>query len=376
MKFIPLNRPMMMGAELRYIRDAVRRGQISGDGHYTRKCSALLEHILDVPKVLLTSSCTHALELAFLLADLSKGQEVLCPSFTFSSTANAFVLRGLKPRFIDIRPDTLNLDETLLEGLITPKTAAIVPVHYAGVPCQMDVIMRVARKHRLLVIEDAAHALGAQFRGQPAGSFGALNAFSFHETKNCICGEGGALAITNRTYIPRAEIIRQKGTNREQFFRGEVDKYSWVDIGSSYIPSELQSAYLLAQLQHLESITTKRRTLHLRYLQAFSHYEKKGLLRLPRIPEGCTSAYHLFYILFENAAHSRRVMEGLKKKGILATFHYFPLHASAMGQRFGYRKGQCPLSENVSDRLLRIPFYTLMTSREQERVIQAISSLL
>jgi dTDP-4-amino-4,6-dideoxygalactose transaminase len=229
---IPLNRPSLAGKELTYIKDALRRGQISGDGYYTRQCS------LQAPRVLLTSSCTHALELAFLLANVKKGQEVICPSFTFSSTANAFVLRGLRPRFIDIRPDTLNLDESLLESLITPKTKAITPVHYAGVPCQMDVIMRVARKHRLLVVEDAAQALGASFRGRPVGTFGDLNAFSFHETKNCMCGEGGALVIRDTRYIARAEIIRQKGTNREQFFRGEVDKYSWVDVGSSFVPAE------------------------------------------------------------------------------------------------------------------------------------------
>jgi len=373
---IPLNRPSLAGRELEYIKDALRRGQISGDGHYTRRCSSILEKRLKATRVLLTPSCTHALELAFILADFKRGQEVICPSFTFPSTANAFVLRGLKPRFIDIRPDTLNIDESLLESAITPKTVAISPVHYAGVPCQMDVIMRVARKHHLLVIEDAAQALGAKFRGRPVGTFGALNAFSFHETKNCMCGEGGALVVCDARYVLRAEIVRQKGTNREQFFRGEVDKYSWVDVGSSYVPSELQAAYLLAQLQNLDSITAKRRRLHEVYSEAFATDEQKGKLRLPRIPGDCVSAYHLFYLILENATQSERLRKGLMKKGILSTFHYFPLHLSAMGRRFGYRKGDFPISESISERLLRIPFYTSMTWREQEEVIRSITQLL
>jgi len=373
---IPLNRPSLAGRELEYIKDAVRHGQISGDGYYTQRCSSILEKRLKAPRVLLTPSCTHALELAFLLADVKKGQEVICPSFTFPSTANAFVLRGLKPRFIDIRSDTLNMDESLLESAITPKTVAISPVHYAGVPCQMDVILRVARKHHLLVIEDAAQALGATFRGRPVGTFGALNAFSFHETKNCMCGEGGALVICDPRYVLRAEIMRQKGTNREQFFRGEVDKYSWVDMGSSYVPSELQTAYLLAQLQNLDSITAKRRNLHNIYKEAFADLEQKGRLRLPRIPDDCVSAYHLFYLILENAKELERVRKGLMKKGILAAFHYFPLHLSVMGRRFGYRKGDFPLSESISERLLRIPFYTSMTVREQQTVIRAIRELL
>ena len=320
---IPLNRPSLAGRELEYIKDALRRGQISGDGYYTRECSTILERRLKAPRVLLTPSCTHALELAFILADFKKGQEVICPSFTFPSTANAFVLRGLKPRFIDIRPDTLNMDESLLERVITPKTVAISPVHYAGIPCQMDVIMRVARKHHLLVIEDAAQALGAQFRGRPVGTFGALNAFSFHETKNCTCGEGGALVIRDPRYILRAEIVRQKGTNRDQFFRGEVDKYSWVDVGSSYVPSELQTAYLLAQLQNLDSITAKRRHLHDVYTEAFASEEQKGRLRLPRIPGDCVSAYHIFYLILENAKESERLRKGLRKKGITGDLPLF-----------------------------------------------------
>jgi len=369
---IPLNRPALVGNELLYIGDALRRGQISGDGHYTRRASATLENLLGVSHVLLTPSCTHALELAFLLLPFKPGQEVLCPSFTFPSTANAFVLRGLRPRFIDIRPDTLNLDEGLLEKAVTKRTVAITPVHYAGVPCQMDVIMRVARKYHLAVIEDAAQALGAKFQGRMAGSFGAMSAFSFHETKNCNCGEGGALVLRDRRFIRRAEIIRQKGTNREQYFRGEVAKYSWVDIGSSYIPSELQSAYLQGQLEHLNAITRKRRALHERYTRALAPLESQGYLRTPRIPKDCDSAYHLFYILLNNAAESRRVRLFFQKRGILSAFHYFPLHLSAMGKKYGYRAGDCPVTESVSERLLRLPFYSTMTFREQTAVIQAL----
>jgi dTDP-4-amino-4,6-dideoxygalactose transaminase len=369
---IPLNCPALVGSELRYIGDALRRGQISGDGYYTRLASASLEHLLGVPRVLLTPSCTHALELAFLLLPTKPGQEVLCPSFTFPSTANAFVLRGLKPRFIDIRPDTLNIDECLLERAVTRRTVAIAPVHYAGVPCQMDVIMRVAHKHGLAVIEDAAQALGARFKGRMAGTFGVMSAFSFHETKNCNCGEGGCLVMRGSRFIRRAEIIRQKGTNREQYFRGEVAKYSWVDIGSSYIPSELQSAYLQGQLEHLGEITRKRRELHERYVEALAPLAARGCLRLPCIPGDRTSAYHLFYILLENAAQSRRVRLHLQSRGILSAFHYFPLHLSTMGKRFGYRAGDFPVTESMSKRLLRLPFYSTMTWREQKIIFQAL----
>ncbi len=372
---IPLNRPALVGSELRYIGDALRRGQISGDGFYTRRCSAYLEHLLGARRVLLTPSCTHALELAFLLLPTEPGQEVLCPSFTFPSTANAFVLRGLKPRFIDIRPDTLNMDERLVEASITRRTAAITPVHYAGVPCQMDVIMNVARKHHLTVVEDAAQALGARFRKRPAGTFGALNAFSFHETKNCMCGEGGALVIMESRYTRRAEIIRQKGTNREAFYRGETDKYSWVDRGSSYVPSELQTAYLMAQLEKLEAITRRRRHLYESYHEALTPLEARGLLQLPIIPKDCESSYHLFHVLFETGHERQRVMSAMQRKGIYATFHFLPLHLSAMGRCFGYRKGDFPVTESASDRLLRLPLYNSMTPSEQDQVIRALKTL-
>jgi len=313
--------------------------------------------------------------LAYLLLPTEPEQEVLCPSFTFPSTVNAFVIRGLKPRFIDIRADTLNLNERLLEASITRRTVAITPVHYAGVPCQMDMIMRVARKHHLAVIEDAAQALGARFRGRLAGTFGALNAFSFHETKNCMCGEGGALAITNTRYTLRAEIIRQKGTNREAFYRGQVDKYSWVDWGSSYVPSELQTAFLLAQLEKLAPITRRRRQLYEGYRAALAPLEARGVLALPIIPEECESSYHLFHVLLETERERRRVMTGLERKGIYATFHFLPLHVSAMGRRFGYRKGDFPVTENASARLLRFPLFNSMTDSEQDRVVRTLQSL-
>lgn len=373
---IPLNRPAILGRELAYIRDALRRGQISGDGYYTRRASSVLERALGLPRVLLTPSCTHALEMAYLLLPARAGQNVICPSFTFPSTANAFVLRGLIPRFIDIRPDTLNLDERQLEDRVTSDTLAVTPVHYAGVPCEMDTILSVAKKKRLHVVEDAAQALGARYRGRQAGTFGELNAFSFHETKNCVCGEGGALAIRDAKYIRRAEIIRQKGTNREQFLRGEIDKYTWVDLGSSQVPSELQTAYLLAQLEKLDWIARRRRRIYEIYERALKPLEAKGTVCLPRIPAHCVSSYHLFYLLLPTPRWRDRVIAGLRRHGILATFHYFPLHLSAMGRRYGYRRGQFPVSEDVSARLLRLPMYNTLTRADQERVIRVLQSLL
>jgi dTDP-4-amino-4,6-dideoxygalactose transaminase len=372
---IPLNRPGCVGPEWAYIRDALRRGQLSGDGYYTQRCSRHLEQMLQVPRVLLTSSGTHALEMAFLLLEAAPGEEVICPSFTFPSTANAFVLRGLRPRFVDIRPDTLNLDESLVEEVMTRRTVAIVPVHYAGVPAQMDVLVSLARHRGVMIVEDAAQALGARFRGQLAGTFGALNAFSFHETKNCMCGEGGALVITERRYIRRAEIIRQKGTNRDQFLRGEVDKYTWVDEGSSYVPSELQTAYLMAQLEHLDRITEKRRRLYERYREGLADLERRGILQLPRIPAECRSSYHLFRVLLESPKEARRALDVLHRKGIYAAIHYVPLHLSAMGKRFGYRRGDFPVTERVSGRLIRLPMYNSMRRAEQLQVLRALHDL-
>jgi dTDP-4-amino-4,6-dideoxygalactose transaminase len=373
---IPFNKPSLLGKELSYIRDAIRRGQLSGDGHYTRLCEQYLERYLNVPRVLLTPSGTHALELAALLLDLKPGDQVLMPTFTFPSTANAFALRGAVPRFIDCRPDTLNLDEQQLLPALTERTRVLSPVHYAGVPCQMDHITEFARKHHLHVVEDAAQALGAAFLGRPAGAWGRLNAFSFHETKNCVCGEGGALVMTEPASIERAEILRQKGTNRAQFYRSEVDKYSWVDIGSSYVPSELQTAYLFAQLQHLPEVLRKRRRLFEAYEVALRPYAERGRLQLPLIPRDTRSSYHLFYILLEDERDRDRLLAGLRRKGILAIFHYVPLHLSRMGKRFGYRKGQFPVAESLSQRLVRLPLYNSMTPSEQHRVIHALKHLL
>jgi len=354
---IPYNKPGFVGKELKFIKQAVERAQLSGDGFFTGKCSRHLEKFLESSKVLLTPSCTHALELAYLLIGIEKGDEVILPSFTFPSTANAFVLRGGIPRFVDIRHDTLNMDERQLKGAITKKTKAISPVHYAGVPCQIDAVLKAAKKHKLKVVEDAAQALGARFRGKPAGSFGDLNAISFHETKNVYCGEGGALIINNSSFFKRAEIIRQKGTNRAAFYRGEVDKYSWVDIGSSYVPSELQSAFLWAQLKNESAIRRARKNLFERYFEALLPFQLKGSVRIPVIPRDCESSYHLFHILFENNKERNRVMDRLNERGIMAVFHYFPLHLSKMGRKFGYGRGDFPVSENVSECLLRLPLY-------------------
>lgn len=372
---IPLNRPSLAGREMANIRDALRRGQISGDGHYTRCCSRRLEALTGAPRVLLTSSCTHALELAILLTGFKPGQEVVCPSFTFPSTANAFVLRGLKPRFAEVTPETLNMDPDDASRRITSRTAAMIPVHYAGVPCEMDRLTEMAQRHGVMLIEDAAQALGALYQRRHAGTFGSMGAFSFHETKNCHCGEGGALVINDPKWIARAEILRQKGTDRARFLRGEVDKYTWVDVGSSFVPSELQSAYLDAQLQNLRRITARRRQLHQGYVEALRSLEARGVFRLPVIPRDVQSAYHLFYILLESRRERDRVMADLQTRGIFATFHYVPLHLSAMGRRFGYRKGDFPVSENLSERLLRLPFFTSMTSREQARVTTALRRL-
>jgi dTDP-4-amino-4,6-dideoxygalactose transaminase len=376
MRSLPLNKPSLCGNEIRFIQDAVRRGQLSGDGYYTQLCTRWLEKRLDVPRALLTPSGTHALELAFLLTRIEPGEEVLLPSFTFPSTANAFVLRGAIPVFGEIRADTLNLDERLLERQITRKTRVLVPVHYAGVPCEMDAIMRLARKHRLTVIEDAAQALGVEFRGRPAGTFGDLNAFSFHETKNTTCGEGGALAVVNRRYVRRAEILRQKGTDRALFFKGKVAKYSWVDVGSSYVPSDLQAAFLFAQLQHTDRIWRLRRTLHERYREALAPFQDQGKLALPFIPKHTRSSYHLFRILLENEKQRAAVQGTLRRQGIFAHFHYYPLHLSKMGKRFGYGARDFPVTERVSATLLRLPLYNSLTWGEQRRVIQALKKLL
>jgi len=370
--YIPFNRPVKVGKEFQYIQQAIDTMHISGDGSYTKKCHTLLEEALGVPKVLLTTSCTHALEMAALLLNIQSGDEVIVPSFTFVSTVNAFVLFGARPIFIDIRPDTLNLDEAQLERLITPKTKVIVPVHYAGVGCEMDTILDIARQHTIAVIEDNAHGLFGKYKGKYLGTFGCLATQSFHETKNFMCGEGGALLINDPEYIERAEVIREKGTNRSRFFRGEIDKYTWVDLGSSYLPSDILAAFLYAQLEAREQIQTKRRQIWEYYYAHLQGWAQDHGVRLPIVPSHCDQPYHIFYILMPSLEQRQALIAHLKAQGILSVFHYMPLHLSEMGQRFGGRQGDCPVTEDVSDRLLRMPFYNDLTEAEQASVVAAI----
>ena len=369
---IPFNKPYMAGRELAYIADAVSSGQISGDGPYTKRCHAYLEEALGVPKALLTTNCTHALEMAALLLDMQPGDEVIVPSFTFVSTVNAFVLRGAQPVFIDVRPDTLNLDETQLERLITPRTKAVLPVHYAGIGCAMDVISEIAVRHGLMIIEDNAHGLFGRYQGQYLGTFGALATQSFHETKNFTCGEGGALLINDPALIERAEIIREKGTNRSRFFRGMVDKYTWVDVGSSYLPSDVLAAWLWAQFEAKDAIQARRQRLWKRYHAELAAWAEMHDVRQPVVPADCEQAYHMYYLLLPSLAARTALIAHLKANGILAVFHYLPLHLSEMGVKYGGRPGDCPVTEDVSERLLRLPFFNGMTEDEQTRVIEAL----
>ena len=369
---IPFNKPYMAGRELAYIADAVSSGQISGDGPYTKRCHAYLEEALGVPKALLTTNCTHALERAALLLDMQPGDEVIVPSFTFVSTVNAFVLRGAKPVFIDVRPDTLNLDETQLERLITPRTKAVLPVHYAGIGCAMDVISEIAARHGLMIIEDNAHGLFGRYQGQYLGTFGALATQSFHETKNFTCGEGGALLINDPALIERAEIIREKGTNRSRFFRGMVDKYTWVDVGSSYLPSDVLAAWLWAQFEAKDAIQARRQRLWKRYHAELAAWAEMHDVRQPVVPADCEQAYHMYYLLLPSLAARTALIAHLKANGILAVFHYLPLHLSEMGVKYGGQPGDCPVTEDVSERLLRLPFFNGMTEDEQTRVIEAL----
>ncbi|MGA9117893.1 MAG: dTDP-4-amino-4,6-dideoxygalactose transaminase [Bacteroidota bacterium] len=372
MTSIPFNRPALAGNELAYMQEAAQSGHLAGDGPFTKKCNTILEELLGAPKVLLTTSCTHALEMAALLLDLHPGDEIIVPSFTFVSTLNAFVLRGALPVFADCRPDTLNIDETQIEKLITKKTRAIVPVHYAGVACAMDVIGDIAARHRVEIVEDNAHGLFARGYGKNLGTFGSLATQSFHETKNIICGEGGALVINDQRYFERAEILREKGTNRSRFFRGQVDKYTWVDVGSSYLPSELIAAFLFGQLERREEIQKKRRRVWEYYQRELSGWIEEHGVRLPTVPRGCVQPYHLFYILTPSLERRQALITHLKSRGIQAVFHYLPLHLSDMGKKLGGREGLCPVTEEVSDRLLRLPFFNDITEGEQERVVSAL----
>jgi len=369
---IPFNRPTLIGPEFEYIRQSIELGKISGDGPFTKKCHALLEETLGVSKALLTTNCTHALEMTGLLLDLQPGDEVIVPSYTFVSTVNAYVLRGAVPVFCDIRPDTINLDERKLEALITPKTKAIVLVHYGGVGCEMNTIMEIANHHGIPVIEDNAHGLYGKYRGQNLGTIGIMATQSFHETKNFQCGEGGALLINDRQYIERAEIIREKGTNRSRFFRGQVDKYTWVDIGSSYLPSDILAAFLYAQLEARDTIQSKRQQLWERYHQALPEWADKNGVTLPTIPLECEQSYHMYYILLPSLDARNALVQHLAEREILAVFHYLPLHLSEYGMQFGGQVGDCPVTEDISDRLLRLPFFNGMSDQDQTDVITAL----
>ena len=354
---IPFNKPAVVGKELEYIQQAIKNWHISGDGTFTHKCNLFLEKELGVTKTLLTTSCTHALEMSAILLDIKPGDEVIVPSFTFVSTVNAFVLRGAKPVFIDIRPDTVNMDENQLEELITEKTKAIIPVHYAGIGCEMDFIMNIANKYAIPVIEDNAHGLFGKYNGRNLGTFGTFATQSFHETKNFSCGEGGALLINDKKFLERAEFIREKGTNRSRFFRGEIDKYSWVDIGSSYLPSDILAAILYAQLEKRELIQAKRKKIWENYYEHLDAWANKNDICLPTIPENCEHPYHMFYLLMPTLEKRTLFIQHLKKNGILAVFHYLPLHLSEMAKKFSGKIGDCPVTENISDRLVRLPFY-------------------
>ena len=369
MKKISFNKPYVTEDEINAIVDAVRGDKISGDGKYTKLCNEwFLNHLNR--KSLLTHSCTAALEMAAILLDAPQGSEVIMPSYTFVSTANAFVLRGLKPVFVDIRPDTLNIDEKLIENAITNKTVAIAPVHYAGVSCEMDTILNIAQKHNLKVIEDAAQGVMSKYKGRPLGTIGDLGTYSFHETKNIVSGEGGALIINNKDYEDRSEIIREKGTNRSRFFRGQVDKYTWVDIGSSYLPSDIIAAFLYAQLNKAEEITQKRMRIWQKYNDFFNIYEKKGLIRCPIIPSECEHNAHMFYILFNDLETRTRYISTLKEHGITSVFHYIPLHSAPMGEKFCKVASTMQNTNRVSDTLLRLPMYYELEDEDLDYIFE------
>ncbi len=365
---IPFNKPYLTGKELHHIADAHARGQLAGDGHYTRLCSQWLQDQTGAHRALLTHSCTAALEMAAILANIGPGDEVIMPSYTFVSTANAFVLRGGVPVFVDVRPDTLNMDETLIEAAITPRTKAIVPVHYAGVACEMDTIMDIGRQHGLIVIEDAAQGVMSAYKGRPLGSIGHFGCFSFHETKNIISGEGGALLINDPAMAERAEIIREKGTNRSLFFRGQVDKYTWVDVGSSYLPGELIAAFLWAQMQEAEDITRRRLGIWHRYHDAFAELEAAGHVRRPVVPDGCVHNAHMYYLLLKDLPERTRFIEALKGVDIHSVFHYVPLHSAPQGLDCARVSGSMSVTTEWADRLVRLPLWVGLEA-EQDRVI-------
>lgn len=372
--FIPFNKPPYIGKESEYVLDAVNKGHISGDGEYTKKCAKKLEELSGTKRALLTTSCTHATEMAALLSDIKPGDEVIMPSYTFVSTADAFVLRGAIPVFVDIRPDTMNIDETLIEDAITLKTKAIVPVHYAGVGCEMDTIMDIARRHNLTVIEDAAQAIASTYKGKALGTFGDFGCYSFHETKNISMGEGGALLIQNEDMIEPAEIIREKGTNRAKFFRGQIDKYTWVNYGSSYLPSDMNAAYLWAQLENIDIIQKKRLSVWNRYKEGLSELEKKEYIEFGVIPDGCTNNAHMFYIKVSDLETRTELISYLKEKGIMAVFHYVPLHSAPAGRKFGRFNGEDRYTTKESERLVRLPLFYSISDEEVEYIIDKLKA--
>lgn len=370
---INFNVPLCVGKEGKYLEEVVKQNRkLCGDGLFTKKCSQWFEKNFSTRKALLTTSCTHALEMAAILCGINSGDEIIVPSYTFVSTANAFVLRGAKIVFVDIRPDTMNIDENLIEAAITEKTKAIVPVHYAGVACEMDKIMEIAKKYNLYVIEDAAQGVMATYKGKALGTIGDIGCYSFHETKNYIMGEGGAILINNNKFIERAEIIREKGTDRSKFFRGEVDKYSWVDLGSSFLPSELNAAYLYAQLEEADNINKKRLNIWNRYYDGLIELKNKGALELPNIPEGCNHNAHMFYIKVKNLDERTKLINYLKEKDIMSVFHYIPLHSSKAGIHFGRFNGEDNFTTKESERLLRLPLYYDLKLEEVNLIIETI----
>jgi dTDP-4-amino-4,6-dideoxygalactose transaminase len=369
---IPFNRSSLVGRELEHIFRTMTIGQIAGDQTYSKKCHALLEEVLGVKKALVTTSCTHALEMSALLLDIQPGDEVIVPSFTFVSTANAFALRGARIVFADIRPDTLNLDETRLEELITERTKAIVPVHYAGVGCEMDTILEIAHRHNVAVVEDNAHGLFGKYRGRWLGTFGCLATQSFHETKNITCGEGGALLINDPLLVERAEIIREKGTDRSRFFRGQVDKYSWVNVGSSYVMSDVLAAFLYAQLEVWETIQERRRRIWEYYDRHLREWAQSRGIGCPVVPAHCDQSYHMYYLYMASLQDRQALISFLRERGILCVFHYVPLHLSPMGRRMGGGNAECAVTEETGDRLVRLPFYNSLSESDQQEVIKAI----
>ena len=371
---IPFNKPFLVGDEAELVARCLASGATAGDGPFTHECQELMERRFGAARVLLTTSCTSALEMAALLCDVAPGDEVIVPSYTFVSTANAFLLRGATLKFVDVRPDTLNMDERLVEQAITPRTRVIVPVHYASIGCEMDAIGALARRHSIHVVEDAAQAVNATYRGAYLGTLGTLGAYSFHASKNFGCGEGGALLLNDASLAERAEIIREKGTNRSRFWRGQVDKYTWVDIGSSYVPADVLAALLLTQLRNMDDITARRQRVYEAYMGALQPLAERGLLTLPTIPQHCRSNYHMFYVHVADLATRTALIEHFKAAGILAVFHYVPLHTSPVGLSLGYKAGMLPVTEAVSDRLLRLPLYAGMQPDEIAAVIERVCS--